>query len=287
MPLQQLVNHFNDRFEQEHHANFRPFIVENGAVQGWFGPIRMGSRFSPVRMLTDYEAITGHLVQLAVAPHTGSLPYDTGFEFTHFLTDSISQPTDFQSVINLDRLCRTVHMLNYLGYAHVNGRLFLDVDPRHILGVDSNHGVYFEEIIVKCGLATSNVVISMAVNPFYILHHNQLLAGLNNYRKRGYQIALNIGRWYSANGLVDFVTKLAPNFVRIDVPEHNPHALKAETPWPYALDSLQQLVTLIGGQSILQQVNYQDQAFTASAAGFDWVQGGYYDKLAVDHLRCL
>ena len=27
---------------------------------------------------------------------------------------------------------------------------------------------------------------------FYALHHTQLLDGLNNYRQRGYQIALNI-----------------------------------------------------------------------------------------------
>ena len=86
----------------------------------------------------------------------------------------LRNPADFQSIINLDRLCRTIHMLNYLIYSHNGGMLFLDVDPRHILGIQQDHGAYFEEIIIKCGLATRNVVISMTINSFYALHHDQL-----------------------------------------------------------------------------------------------------------------
>lgn len=49
MPLQQLVEYFNDRLEQEHNDGVRPFVLENGAAHGLFGPIKVGSVLAPIR----------------------------------------------------------------------------------------------------------------------------------------------------------------------------------------------------------------------------------------------
>jgi EAL domain-containing protein (putative c-di-GMP-specific phosphodiesterase class I) len=276
MPLQQLVNHFNDRFEKEHHSSFRPFILENNQVSGLFGPIRISSAFTPVRSTENNDVLAGHIAQLLVSP------YD---DFQHASADQ--PPVDFQSIINLDRLSRTVHMLNYLPFSHLGGVLFLDVDPRHVLGVSGNHGAYFEEVIEKCGLATKNVVISIALNNYYALNHSQLLDGLKNYRQRGYQIALNIGQLYTANGLVDLISKLAPDFIRVNAPGSGQGDLDVQITWPSALRSLKELVDLLGSQTVLQQVDEKEQAFIVANMGFKLVQGRYYDLLAVDHLRCL
>jgi hypothetical protein len=43
MPLQDLVEYFNDRLGREHRSSFRPFILEEGKVKGLFGPIRIDS----------------------------------------------------------------------------------------------------------------------------------------------------------------------------------------------------------------------------------------------------
>lgn len=276
MPLQQLVNHFNDRFEKEHHSSFRPFILENNQVSGLFGPIRIGSAFTPVRSADNNDVLAGHIAQLLVSP------YDDVQQ-----ASADQPPVDFQSIINLDRLSRTVHMLNYLPFSHLGGVLFLDVDPRHVLGVSGNHGAYFEEVIEKCGLATKNVVISIALNNYYALNHSQLLEGLKNYRQRGYQIALNIGHLYTANGLVDLISKLTPDFIRVNAPGSGQGDLDVQITWPSALRSLKELVDLLGSQTVLQQVDEKEQAFIVANMGFKLVQGRYYDLLAVDHLRCL
>jgi EAL domain-containing protein (putative c-di-GMP-specific phosphodiesterase class I) len=278
MPLQQLVTHFNERFAKEHHSNLHPFILENNRVSGLFGPIRISSTFTPVRSGADHEVLSGHIAQLTVAPYDG---------FQHGTPDNQKASADFQSIINLDRLSRTVHMLNYLTYSHLGGVLFLDVDPRHVVGVTGNHGAYFEEIIAKCGLATKNVVISIAINNFYALHHGELLEGLQNYRQRGYQIALNIGHLYTANGLVDLITKLSPDYLRVSAPGSGQGDLDVQITWPSALSSLKELVELVGGQSLLQNVDEKEQAFIVSSLNFGLVQGRYYDLQAVDHLRCL
>ncbi|WP_019868506.1 EAL domain-containing protein [Methylovulum miyakonense] len=278
MPLQQLVNHFNDRFENEHHSSLHPFILENNRVSGLFGPIRISSTFTPVRSAENLDLLTGHIAQLSVAP------YD---DFLHAPNASQQSLVDFQSIINLDRLSRTVHMLNYLPFSHLGGVLFLDVDPRHVVGVSSNHGAYFEEVIGKCGLATKNVVISVALNNFYALHHDEILEGLQNYRQRGYQVAVNIGHLYTANGLVDLITKLSPDFLRVNAPGSGQGDLDVQITWPSALSSLKELADLVGAQTVLQQVDEKEQAFIVSSMGFSLVQGRYYDLLSVDHLRCL
>ena len=278
MPLQQLVNHFNGRFENEHHSNLQPFILENNRVSGLFGPIRVSSTFTPVRSAENHDQFTGHIAQLTVAPYDG---------FQHLPVDAQKTSVDFQSVINLDRLSRTVHMLNYLPFVHHGGVLFLDVDPRHVVSVTRNHGAYFEEVIEKCGLATENVVISVAVNNLYASHHDEILKGLQNYRQRGYKIALNIGHSYTANGLVDLITKLSPDYLRVNAPGSGQGDLDVQITWPSALSALKELVDLLGGQTLLQQADEEEQAFIVSTMGFKLVQGRYYDRLSVDHLRCL
>ena len=73
MSLQQLVQHFNDRFAFEHHANFHPFLLEKGLVSGIFGPIRISSVFAPVWQTNNYEQLIGHITQLSVMPYDHEL----------------------------------------------------------------------------------------------------------------------------------------------------------------------------------------------------------------------
>jgi EAL domain-containing protein (putative c-di-GMP-specific phosphodiesterase class I) len=272
MSLRQLVNHFNHRFGHEHHTHLRPFLLENGRVSGIFGPIRIASAYSAIRLANNNELLVGHAAQMLASPYEQDI--------------NSKLDVDFQSVINLDRLCRTVHMLNYLPYSAHGGVLFLNVDPRHILGIAQNHGVYFEEIIFKCGLTTQNVVISTDFNHDYVLHYEQLLAGLNNYRSRGYQIALNIGNLYVVNDFMTLIGKLSPDYLRITAPAAE-IIESSNSAWHSAIKPLIDLQKQLGGLSIIEHVEQKEQVYIVETAGFNLVQGRYYDKLATDHLRCL
>ena len=281
VPLQQLVDHFNDRFEHEHHSNFRPFILDRGVVSGIFGPIRVSSVFLPVRQADNNERLVGHIAQLSVTPYDSNVHSEQAAEIGNLIPDTVTQPANFQSIISLDRLCRTVHMLNYLNHPHHDGVVFLDVDPRHILGVQQEHGAYFEKIIFKCGLATKNVVISTAINSSYALNHKELLDGLYNYRRRGYQIALNIGSLYTATGLWDLVVKLSANYLCINAP--NIETIRhSDAIWLSDFKKLTELQNLTGGQTILQQVEQKEQANIDASVRFDLVQGNYYEKLITE-----
>ena len=213
MPLQHLVEYFNDRLGREHRSSFRPFVLEEGKVSGLFGPIRIDSFFAPLRQTLKPTVIVGHTAQITVAPNKTQHLYAN--EIETLLANNSVPATDFESIINFDRLCRTVHMLNYLTLSHLQGVLFLEVDPRHILGIKQDHGAYFEEVIVQCGLETKNVVIVLAVNSQYARYYQELINGLENYRRRGYQIALKFDYLAQESEAFDLIAKISPNYVSL------------------------------------------------------------------------
>jgi hypothetical protein len=280
MPLLNLVEYFNDRLAQEHRSSFRPFVLEDGKVSGLFGPIRIDSQYAPLRQTLEPTIIVGHTAHITVAPNKTKHLYAN--EIETLLANNSVPAADFESIINFDRLSRTVHMLNYLVLWPIQGVLFLEVDPRHILGIKQDHGAYFEDVITQCGLATKNIVIVLAVNSQYAVYYQELMKGLENYHRRGYQIALKFEYLGQESETTDLIEKIAPNFVSLSArnlvdQEHNYEL-------PARLKQLSTQLTSLGGQSILKQIDDKKSDLLARDAGFDIVEGGYYRTIAFDYL---
>ena len=280
MPLQHLVEYFNDRLGREHRSSFRPFVLEASKVSGLFGPIRINSFFAPLRQTLKPTEIVGYKAQITVVPNKTQHLYAN--EIENLLANNSVQAADFESIINFDRLSRTVHMLNYLTLAQSQETLFLEVDPRHILGIKQDHGAYFEDVIAQCGLETKNVVIVLSVSSQYALYFQELLNGLDNYRRRGYQIALKFDYLGQETEAFALIAKISPNYVgtsarNLEDQEHNESLLAK-------LQLLKAQVTSVGGQSVLQQVDEKKSDLLARNTGFDLVEGSYYSTIPFDYL---
>jgi EAL domain-containing protein (putative c-di-GMP-specific phosphodiesterase class I) len=274
MPLQQLVEYFNDRLEQEHNNRLRPFLLQSGSVIGLFGSIRIGTRLSPIRETLRDSHVTGYTAQLCVGSNPLSPAQRSDIE--HLVSASPEPLEDKASIINFDRLSRTVHMLNYLPQTHLDELLFLEVDPRHILGVKEDHGAYFEEVIIKCGLKTDRVVIGLKIGRDYTHFYPLLLKGLQNYQKRGYR--LNLGLEYPADdkAVNDFISRVAPDFVGLSAPDLDQVRDNRK------LDNLQKierLVNSLNGRTVLFDIEDKRNAVLARQAGFALVQGRYFEQL--------
>jgi len=270
MPLQQLVEYFNDRLEHEHNNGFRPFNLENGQVQGLFGPIRISSQLAPIRKTLSASQVLGHAARLVVtanqAVHSSHID--------NILSVPPEHTPNSETVVNFDRLSRTVHMLNYLPQAHLDELLFLDVDPRHILGVKEDHGAYFEEVIVSCGLQTANVAIAMPVDNTYARFYPSLLKGLNNYQKRGYRLALKFDYHSLDKPALELISRAAPDYVGLtaqDLERIRDNKLLDK------LQHLNALVNSINGQTIMLNIEDKQTAALARKTGFDWVEGHYFE----------
>jgi EAL domain-containing protein (putative c-di-GMP-specific phosphodiesterase class I) len=273
MALIDLVEYFNNRFEHEHKANYRPLILENNLVSGLFGELKISSTFSPLRHITNVSNVSGHSVKIKVSANES--PYLHSYELENFALNSSETPIYFESVINFDRLARTVHALNYLSLAQSDKVLFLEVDPRHILGIKKDHGAYFESVIEQCGLTTQNTVIVLPITTTYVPFNDALVRGLSNYRKRGYQIALRFDHLISDMHAAQLIFKLTPNYVCVSARQietvNGNNVLKK-------LHALNHVISTTEGKSILRQVDRKKSEILARESGFDFVEGSYYEK---------
>ena len=273
MALIDLVEYFNNRFEHEHQANYRPLIIENNQIIGLFGQLRIGSIFSSLRNSANPETVNGHAVKIKVSACES--PHLHSYEIENLALNSGENYIHFESVINFDRLARTVHALNYLSLAQHDKQLFLEVDPRHILGIKKDHGAYFETVIEQCGLTTQNTVIVLAITSNYVRYSDALIRGLSNYRRRGYQIALRFDHLVSDKYVFSLIDKLAPDYVSLSArqieTDNENKALKK-------LHALKQAITITQGQGILRHVDGKGSEELARYSGFDLVEVNFYES---------
>jgi EAL domain-containing protein (putative c-di-GMP-specific phosphodiesterase class I) len=114
-------------------------------------------------------------------------------------------------VVHFDRLNRTLHALNFLAQQrHAGGYLQLAVHPRHLQAVQSQHGLVYEAILKRCGLAPADIVLE--INARQIGHQASLSQALNNYRQRGYRLALSD---FSSTPDFDGLLALQPNILKL------------------------------------------------------------------------
>ena len=278
IPLQSLIDYFNDRYAQQYNVNYRPLSLKGGTVTGRFGPVQINSLFSPIRLTENDEAFIGHIAQINFFNNQPTI------HSGHLLTNLVNQPDDLINIVNFDRLCRMVHLLNYLSVTVHDSKLFLDVDPRHILAIKFYHGLFFEEVLLKCGLRPENIVISMSLNSQYQQDFDQLVEGLNNYRRRGYLIALVCHKLTQNCISNDLLIKAMPHYLRIKAAKL---AKSTQSEEANLIAELSLIKEQFGEQIVYQEVENAPQASVAKQCGIKYVQGGYYDGQALDSLGCL
>lgn len=208
MPLTELMNYFNDQLQAQARTKSLPktgFFKADNSYWGRFGNLILGSKFQAIHTFAD-DALLGYNSDLLVRSATGnSLNIDSIFNSL----DSTDQ------IIHLDRLVRTLHSLNYL--QQFDGRkdlLSLQVQPRHIISVVSDHGKTFEKILSDCGLGPERVLLHTRLLDTATLPHFQ--QALASYRQRGYKIGIHL----SEAGDLDLLLKLGltPDIIFADHP---------------------------------------------------------------------
>ncbi len=211
MPLTHLIDTFNQRFIEENHLARKPLSFDGRKVLGHFENLNFTSELRPIYSSIDPERILGH----------DTKPLSVRSQAIQELP-GLSIHTDIANIVNLDRLTRTVHMLNYLLASNEEGLLFLEVRPNHVLSVTRDHGAYFEEIIRSCGLPTERIVITLGLGNTHQQQTDLLLERLKNYQFREYKIGLrfeNLAEFDWAETLIQKkITTLKPDFIRFDCP---------------------------------------------------------------------
>ncbi len=181
------------------------WLDHEGRAQGRFFNCTMSSAFQPIRAL-DSGAVSAYegLARSVSAQ-------DKGLSLWKLLDHAAS---DNES-IELDRLCRMLHSINFFRQAdsapNAAADLYLNVHDRLLSAVSSNHGHAFRRILDALELPLARVVLQLPVatpQQGWLLNYVS-----DNYRRNGFRFAVNVDSAQDAIGILD---RLRPDVFKFD-----------------------------------------------------------------------
>ena len=230
--------------------------TDSGSVLGdWFG-FALSTAFQPI-VDSDNGLIVGReaFLRSAGADEQGGSPWTL-----------FSGMPDDGHLIALDRLARTLHLLNALVAGHTLP-LFLNVHGRLLAAVGDDHGRAFRRVVDALGVSPASIVIETPVEAS--AQPDLLTFVLRNYRANGFRVAVNLdslAQWQAIS------SHAWPDFVKIDSRKLGSGST--------AREALEWLTALRGDATpILTHVEDASPDYRSLAAGNPlWLQGYAYGR---------
>lgn len=181
------------------------WLDHEGKAQGRFFNCTMSSAFQPIRHLDSGEVLAYEGLARSVSAQ------DQGLSLWKLLDHAAS---DDES-IELDRLCRMLHAINFFRQAgNTDADLYLNVHDRLLSAVSSNHGHAFRRILDALELPLERVVLQL---PAATPQQGWLLNYVSdNYRRNGFRFAVNVNSARDGLGVLD---RLRPDVFKLDARE--------------------------------------------------------------------
>lgn len=254
-----------DELERVLYLNLDDFRLETeqNEVLSRFIGLRLRSEFQPIFDTQISEGLLGY--EALLRPSTGIEAVTPGLAFS--VADNEGR------LVKLDRVARTLHMLNYLTLPEKRGMLFLNVHSKLLASV-TTHGKVFEQVLHRHSVPTRQVVIEIKEQE--IASDSTLLDAVDNYRDRGYQIAID--DFGSKHSNVDRLWKLSPHFVKLDVSLIK--QAQSDSKLRRALPNLIELIDALGAQTIIEGIENEIQLDIAIDSGARLLQGYYLGRPA-------
>jgi len=232
--------------------------ADNGWISGYFYQCELTSVFQPIFSIDLGKTIA----------HAAYVRSKSNEEIALWPWQVFAMASKDDQLIELDRLCRAIHALNYyFNHTSRSDNLFVEVHPRLLESVKDDHGRAFENFLDLIGVKTSRVVIEI---PAIVNRNWKLLQHvIGNYRSRGYRIAAN----YSGTSS-DWMAELGslyPDVVRIAASD----LMRHET-----ISGLADTVHSFGASLLVRDIETVEQLTVAKRTEADYLQGNLLGKPA-------
>lgn len=237
--------------------------TEHEEVLSRFIGLRLRSEFQPIFDTSTSQGVIGY--EALLRPSTGIEAVSPDFAFG--MADSLGK------LVTLDRIARTLHMLNYLNLPKDKGLLFLNIHPKLLVSV-MTHGKVFEHILHIHSVPTTEVVLEITENA--VEADKPLIEAVENYRDRGFLIAID--DFGSQHSNLDRLWKLSPNFVKLDLSIIKQAETDAKV--RRVLPKLIEIVQALGAQAIIEGIENAVQLDIALDAGGKLLQGYFLGRPA-------
>jgi len=264
--IHQKLEAIKQELEQLLYLNLDDFRIESNKeheVLSRFIGLRLRSEFQPIFDTSVSDGLLGY--EALLRPSTGI--EDVSPQFAFNIADHEGK------LVKLDRIARTLHMINYLTLPEKRGLLCLNVHPNLLTSV-TTHGKVFEQILHRHSVPTRQVVIE--IHEGDIVSDNALKEAIGNYRDGGYTIAIDDFGCKGSN--LDRLWKLAPHFVKFD--RSLIQQAQRDSKFRRALPKLIDVVQAFGAQTVIQGIENEIQLDIALDAGAKLLQGYYLGRPA-------
>lgn len=173
--------------------------------------------------------------------------------------------------IHLDRLCRYIHVNNFLSLNDQLNWLFLNVSPETILS-GADYGSYFKELLEKFNFPAHRIVIEVVEQP--IEDNTLLMETINYYKSLGCLIAID--DFGAGHSNFDRIWTIKPDIVKLD----RSFLVRAsrEKNIREMLSGIVSLLHQAGSLVLLEGIETLDQAMMAIESDADFVQGFYFGR---------
>ena len=148
-------------------------------IEGYWQGVQLGSEFKSV--FRDDDSILLGYRAIPVAEYQG-VPITE--------SDLFSRASETEQVVELDRLFRVVHVLNFLHRYPSEVRLFLPVHEGLFSNIFSNYGSAFRKIVNSLGLLSTKIVLEIPPQLAYDRQRVSFVA--QNYHLNGFEVCVQV-----------------------------------------------------------------------------------------------
>ncbi len=264
----------NIHFMNTPHANtgFRPGaldVIENsvrtesGRAVSFYRNFKLNSAFQPIFSLAHRRPVGYEALLRAYAPDGLPVPPPQVFDMAD----------QYGEVTFLDRLCRTIHVRNYINDSNSDNWIFLNINPE-VVADGKRHGLFFAEFLEQYRVAPHRIVVEILEGS--IRDEGLLADAVGYYRELGCLIAID--DFGAGHSNFDRIWRIAPQIVKLD---RSMIARAAQQPKVRRL--IPNLVSLIhesGSLALMEGIETEEEALIAMDSGIDFVQGYYFARPA-------
>ncbi|MDA8327479.1 MAG: EAL domain-containing protein [Betaproteobacteria bacterium] len=237
-------------------------VTQEGAkVNGQYNGLRLTSAFQPIFSIPHRRQVGYEGLLRAFNPDgTAVSPLEV------FRT-----PRTEPDAILLDRLCRNLHLRNFMTMADDIHWIFINVSPQVIVN-GKHYGAYFSELLQRYDIPPHRVVIEILEGE---IHDEDLLAdAAGYYKKLGCLIAID--DFGAGHSNFERIWRIGPDIVKLDRSVITQAAQNRSV--ARVLPNLVNLIHESGSLALIEGVETENEALVAMNSGSDFVQGFYFGK---------
>jgi len=239
-------------------------VTQNEAgISGQFGGLKLASAFQPIFSITHRRPVGYEGLLRAFEPDSTAVsPQDV---FRSIQTESEG--------IRLDRLCRNLHLRNFLSMADDTSWIFINVSPQVIVN-GKQYGTYFADLLRRYDIPAHRVVVEILEGK---IHDEALLAeAVGYYKDLGCLVAID--DFGAGHSNFERIWRIAPDIVKLDrsvIAQAANNRTVARV-----LPNLVNLIHESGSLALIEGVETENEALVAMDSGVDFVQGFYFGRPA-------